>query len=202
MRRPAATWREARATTSRTTSPFSIFPRRRTCTTFAPVIRHQIGKTDQANHQYDLDDFLTALDEGELPAVSYLKAKGAFDGHAGYSDPVDEQTFLVQTINRLQRSPEWRHLAIVIAYDDSDGWYDHAMDPVVNQSDVSDDNLTGPGACGALPRRHTRTLRLRPPASASGDLAVRERKLRRPQDHRPNFHPAVHRGQLGSGPTR
>jgi phospholipase C len=86
-----------------------------------------------------------------LPAVSYLKAKGAFDGHAGYSDPVDEQTFLVQTINRLQRSPEWRHLAIIIAYDDSDGWYDHAMDPVVNQSDVTDDNLTGPGACGVTP---------------------------------------------------
>ncbi len=41
-------------------------------------------------------------------------------GHAGYSDPVDEQTFLVQTINRLQQSPEWRHLAIVIAYDFTD----------------------------------------------------------------------------------
>lgn len=110
-----------------------------------------IGKDDQANHQYDLDDFWTAFDEGRLPAVSYLKAKGAFDGHAGYSDPLDEQTFLVQTINRLQRSPEWRHMAIVIAYDDSDGWYDHAMDPVVNQSDVTDDNLTGPGACGVTP---------------------------------------------------
>lgn len=131
--------------------PFQYFSQTRNLHHVRPSDPSLIGKDDQANHQYDLDDFWTALDEGELPAVSYLKARGASDGHAGYSDPVDEQTFLVQTINRLQRSPEWPHLAIIIAYDDSDGWYDHAMDPVVNQSDVTDDNLTGPGACGVTP---------------------------------------------------
>jgi phospholipase C len=36
----------------------------------------------------------------------------------------------------------------VIAYDDSDGWYDHQMGPIVNQSSGVDDALTGPGACG------------------------------------------------------
>ena len=107
-----------------------------------------IGKTDQASHQYDLNDFWTALNEGRLPAVSFIKAKGAFDGHAGYSDPLNEQTFIVQTLNALQRAPEWKDMAVIIAYDDSDGWYDHAMDVVVNQSNVSDDALTGDGACG------------------------------------------------------
>jgi phospholipase C len=107
-----------------------------------------IGKTDQANHQYDLNDFWTALNEGRLPAVSFIKAKGAFDGHAGYSDPLNEQTFVVQTLNALQRAPEWKDMAVIIAYDDSDGWYDHAMDVVVSQSNVSDDALTGDGACG------------------------------------------------------
>jgi phospholipase C len=33
-------------------------------------------------------------------------------------------------------------------YDDSDGWYDHVMGPIVNQSNVSDDQLLGPGNCG------------------------------------------------------
>jgi phospholipase C len=107
-----------------------------------------IGKTDQANHQYDLSYFGVALTEGRLPAVSFLKAKGAQDGHAGYSDPLDEQTFLVNTINAIQSSQYWNDTAIIIAYDDSDGWYDHAMDVVVNQSNVADDNLSGPGACG------------------------------------------------------
>jgi phospholipase C len=107
-----------------------------------------IGKTDQANHQYDLQDFFTALANDNLPAVSFLKAKGVYDGHAGYSDPIDEQTFLVNTINTIMSSKEWRETAIIIAYDDSDGWYDHQMGPIAMQSDVSDDELLAPGKCG------------------------------------------------------
>src|SRR5262249_3817930 len=54
-----------------------------------------IGRSDQANHQYDLQDFWTAFYLGHLPAVSYLKAAAYQDGHAAYSDPIDEQNFVV-----------------------------------------------------------------------------------------------------------
>ena len=37
-------------------------------------------------------------------------------------------------INALQKSPEWRETAVIITYDDSDGWYDHQMPPIVNPS--------------------------------------------------------------------
>jgi phospholipase C len=114
-----------------------------------PSKPENIGKADQANHQYDLSLFFSALKSGHLPAVSILKAAAYQDGHAGYSDPLDEQTFLVNTINALMSSPEWRDTAIVILYDDSDGWYDHQMGPIVNQSNVADDQLLGPGNCGA-----------------------------------------------------
>jgi phospholipase C len=107
-----------------------------------------IGKTDQANHQYDLSDFWAAVNAQNMPAVSFLKAPAYQDGHAGYSDPLDEQTFLVDTINALQKTPEWGSTAIVIAYDDSDGWYDHVMGPLVMPSASAQDALTGPGACG------------------------------------------------------
>jgi phospholipase C len=107
-----------------------------------------IGKTDQANHQYDLSSFWTALSNNNMPAVSFLKAPAYQDGHAGYSDPLDEQTFLVNTINKIQQSPEWSSTAIILAYDDSDGWYDHVMPPIVNQSASSADALTGTGTCG------------------------------------------------------
>jgi phospholipase C len=108
-----------------------------------------IGNSDQANHQYDLSQFTAALNAGLLPAVSYLKAKAVYDAHPGYSDPLDEQTFVVNTINAIQANKYWKDTAIIIAYDDSDGWYDHVMDPLVNQSQSSiDDALTGPGLCG------------------------------------------------------
>jgi phospholipase C len=77
------------------------------------------------------------------------------DGHAGYSDPLDEQTFVVNVINAIEQTGEWKDTAVIIAYDDSDGWYDHAMDVVVNQSDVSDDGLTGPGTCGVTAKGGT-----------------------------------------------
>jgi phospholipase C len=103
---------------------------------------------DAANHNYDLSDFWDALAAHNLPAVSILKARAIEDGHAGYSDPLDEQNFLVQTLNKLQKSPEWNSTAVIILYDDSDGWYDHVMGPIVNQSNVTDDQLLGPGNCG------------------------------------------------------
>jgi phospholipase C len=112
-----------------------------------------IGKQDQANHQYDLKDFWAAADNGNLPNVSYLKAANYQDGHAGYSDPLDEQHFRVDTINRLQKLPSWKSTAVVIAYDDSDGWYDHQMGPIMTQSQTPLDALTGPGTCGTNPAK-------------------------------------------------
>jgi phospholipase C len=103
---------------------------------------------DPANHQYDINDFYSALNANNLPAVSFLKAPAFQDGHAGYSDPLDEQHFLVHVINALQKSPEWSETAVVILYDDSDGWYDHQMPPVVNPSfSPAVDTLNGPGVC-------------------------------------------------------
>jgi phospholipase C len=101
-----------------------------------PTGAAMIGKDDQANHQYDLADFWSALDSGNLPAVCFLKAPAYQDGHAGHSGPVCEQEFLVETINRLVKSPDWKDMAILISYDDSDGWYDHQAPPVVNVSHI------------------------------------------------------------------
>jgi phospholipase C len=107
-----------------------------------------IGQTDQANHEYDLSQFYVALQNHNLPAVNYLKAIATEDGHAGYSDPLDEQIFLVNAINAIIKAGYWHDTVVIITWDDSDGWYDHQMGPIVRQSNVSDDQLLGPGNCG------------------------------------------------------
>src|SRR5581483_597537 len=113
-----------------------------------PASTSEIGHNGPANHQYDLQDFFNALSAGIFPAVNFIKAQAYQDGHAGYSDPIDEQNLLTKLINTLQQNPEWGTTAVVILYDDSDGWYDHQMGPIVNQSTGSADALTGPSACG------------------------------------------------------
>jgi len=119
----------------------------------APTSVAMIGKTDQANHQYDLSYFYDALAQGYLPAVTFLKAKKYQDGHAGfgYSNPLDEQSYLVTVVNAVEASPYWNDTAIIIAYDDSDGWYDHVMPPILKGSTVPGvDALNGDGKCGSM----------------------------------------------------
>jgi len=114
----------------------------------APSSVAMVGHTDQANHQYDLTDFWNAASTGNLPAVSFVEAATYQDGHVQTSDPLDEQDFLIDTVNRLQMLPEWVSTAVIITYDDAGGWYDHVMPPLVSQSNTPLDSLTGAGACG------------------------------------------------------
>jgi phospholipase C len=114
-----------------------------------PSSVQMIGKEgDGANHQYDTGDFFATVKAGNFPSVSFVKAPAYQDGHAGYSDPLDEQKFVVTVINFLERQREWKNTAVIVAYDDSDGWYDHQMGPIVNASTSPSDGLTGPGRCG------------------------------------------------------
>jgi phospholipase C len=81
--------------------------------------------------------------------VSFIKAPRANDAHPGNSDPLDEQAFLVDTINHLESLPTWSSTAVVIVYDDAGGWYDHQLAPVLRQSQTPLDTLSGPAACGS-----------------------------------------------------
>ncbi|HUA50247.1 MAG TPA: alkaline phosphatase family protein [Solirubrobacteraceae bacterium] len=118
------------------------------------------------NHQYDMTDFdqlVAAIARGELPpsalpAVSFLKASTYETGHAADSDPADEQQFVTREIDALERTPDWAHTAVVLIWDDSDGWYDHAFSGVTNPSLSPADNLTNTvttggssGQCGTEP---------------------------------------------------
>jgi phospholipase C len=126
-----------------------------------------VPQFDTPNHQYDTSDFdqlVSAISHHELPpsalpAVSFLKAPGYEDGHAAYSDPQDEQQFIAREINQLEQSPDWGSTAVLVTYDDSDGWYDHANSGVTNPSLSPADNLTPTnstlptsGQCGPNPQ--------------------------------------------------
>jgi phospholipase C len=135
-------------------NPFAYYKSTSNPKHLPPSSVKKIGQTDQANHQYDLTDFDAALSAGNLPAVSFLKAAAYQDGHPGNSDPLDEQQFVVSEINKLQKSKDWSSTAVIIAYDDSDGWYDHVTPPIVNGS-------TDPANDQALcaPTKKTKPLR-------------------------------------------
>ena len=123
----------------------------------APASVSDVGYSDPAgtpldsavNHQYDISWFSKALNAGNMPQVSFLKPPAYQNAHPGNSDPLDEQNFIVNTINQIEESKYWSSTAIILTYDDSDGWYDHQMGPIIRQSEDTLDALDGPGKCGS-----------------------------------------------------
>jgi phospholipase C len=131
--------------------PFQYYASTRNSAHTRPTGVASIGKQgDAGNHQYDTHDFFDALAVGNLPAVSYLKAQSYQDGHPGNSNPLDEQAFIATVVNTLEASPFWNSTAVIIAYDDSDGWYDHQPAPIVNASFSTMDSVSGTNACGTM----------------------------------------------------
>ncbi|HTB60141.1 MAG TPA: alkaline phosphatase family protein [Polyangia bacterium] len=128
-------------------APFQYYPSTANPTHARPSSAGAIGSTDVAKHNYDSTDFFAALAAGNLPSVVYLKAPAFQDGHAGYSDPVDEMNFVTKVMTALQGSQEWSSTAVIFDYDDSDGWYDHQAPPIVNPSTAAIDALNGAGVC-------------------------------------------------------
>ncbi len=131
-------------------TPFQYYASTANPTHARPASVKAIGYSgDPANHDYDVEDFFAAVSAGNFPTVSFLKAISIQDAHPGNSDPLDEQQFVVRVANFLQGQPEWQNTALVVLYDDSDGWYDHQLGPIINGSKSSADALTGPGTCGS-----------------------------------------------------
>jgi phospholipase C len=119
--------------------PFQFYASTANPAHLPPTSEKAIGHTDQANHQYDISDFYETLHDGNMPSVSFLKPPAYENAHPGNSDPLDEQNFVVNTVNQIERSKYWGSTAIIITYDDSDGWYDSVSGPIVNGSSTAQD---------------------------------------------------------------
>jgi phospholipase C len=156
--------------------PFQFYATTQNPAHTRPTSKASIGVAgDAGNHQYDLHDFFDALAVGNLPAVSFLKAQAYQNAHPGNSNPLDEQAFVVNAINALEQSPFWNSTAVILAYDDSDGWYDHQMGPLVNGSFTTSDSLTGTNACGTQTATSTTQATPQLPGPNSGGLPVNGR---------------------------
>ena len=90
--------------------PFQFYPSTANPSHTRPTSLASIGLAgDAANHQYDLHDFFDSLSAGNLANVSFLKAQSYQNGHAGNSNPLDEQAFIVKVVNAVMQSGNLEH---------------------------------------------------------------------------------------------
>ncbi len=101
-----------------------------------------------SNNLHGAQDFFQAVEGRTLPAeggVFYLRGgynnndglvpvdptpaiQAAFlgnDDHPGYSDQQISEAFAAKAISDIANSPYWENSAIIISYDETDGFYDH-----------------------------------------------------------------------------
>ncbi|MFF4175177.1 phosphocholine-specific phospholipase C [Streptomyces sp. NPDC001750] len=77
------------------------------------------------------DEFAKDVAAGTLPEVSYLVPSALDSEHPSVSSPVHSATIVYKILDVLGRHPEvWRHTAVLINYDENDGFFDHVPPPV------------------------------------------------------------------------
>ncbi len=102
----------------------------------------------QSTNLHGLGDFYTAISNNALPqagGVFYVRGgygnndglvpldptpgiQSAFagsDDHPGYSDSQIAESLLADSVNAIANSKYWKDSAIIITYDETDGYYDH-----------------------------------------------------------------------------
>jgi len=113
-----------------------------------------ISNNSQMRQQlHGLDDFFTAIENKTLPKEGgVFFVKGGFqnifglapvdpdskvqtnflgdDDHPAYSDAQISEAMVAEAINKIAASPYWKHSAIIVTWDDSEGDYDHVLPPL------------------------------------------------------------------------
>jgi phospholipase C len=73
--------------------------------------------------------FIQDIDSGNLPAVSFYKPQGNLNGHPGYTDLTTDDEHIINLVNHLMASPQWKDMVIVVTYDEMGGQWDHVAPP-------------------------------------------------------------------------
>ena len=81
--------------------------------------------TQRAAHIKDATDFFAAIDNGTLPAVSFVKPDGLLDGHPASSKLDLFEGMVQKTLDHLNANPELKaETAFIITFDEGGGYYD------------------------------------------------------------------------------
>ena len=97
--------------------PFNFFKR------YAP------GTAERAAHLKDGTDFLNAIEQGNLPAVSFYKPAGRDTQHPSYTDVMTGDAHISDVLDKLRQSAQWKDMLVVVTYDENGGYWDHMPPP-------------------------------------------------------------------------
>ena len=95
------------------------------------------GTLARTQHLTDYTDFVAAVAAGTLPQVVFYKPEGDLNQHPGYANVRAGDQHIADVIAKLEASPQWSNMVVVVTYDENGGLWDHA--------NVPKGDLLGPG---------------------------------------------------------
>ncbi len=101
--------------------PFNYFRR------FDPTT--PAGAEQRKLHLKDYADLQEAIRKGSLPAVVFYKPEGKLNQHPGNCDVISADRHVAGLVRELQKSPQWKNMAIIVTYDENGGLWDHVAPP-------------------------------------------------------------------------
>jgi len=107
--------------------PFNYFA------AFDPVVHAEA----RLAHLQDYDDMVKDAAAGTLPQVVFYKPEGVYNQHPGYTNAGEGDDRIAGLIAKLQASPQWKNMVILVTYDEFGGAWDHVAPPA--------GDLLGPG---------------------------------------------------------
>jgi len=96
---------------------------------YAPWVNGQVNPTSAA-HLQDENNFFADVQNGTLPAVTFIKPLGPDNEHPGYADLLQGQQHVAKIVNAVQQSQYWNNTLIIVTYDEHGGRWDHVPPPV------------------------------------------------------------------------
>ena len=78
---------------------------------------------------HKIDRFYADAHAGRLPAVTFLDPNYSTTSEENPQDIQVGERFVASVVDALIHSPQWRHVALFITYDEHGGYYDHVPPP-------------------------------------------------------------------------
>ncbi|MDB5272814.1 MAG: acid phosphatase [Chitinophagaceae bacterium] len=100
---------------------------------FAFYANYADGTQAKKDHLKDEMEFMTAANNGTLPAVSFVKPLGAQNEHPGYANVLDGENHAVALINAVLNGPNGKDAVIIVTYDENGGFWDHVAPPTIDK---------------------------------------------------------------------
>src|SRR5260221_368586 len=91
------------------------------------------GTDGRKAHLKDEKDFMTALKDGSIPAVSFVKPLGEENEHPGYATTAEGEKHVADMLTAIQNSPAWKDTVVIITYDENGGFWDHVAPPKIDK---------------------------------------------------------------------